>query len=244
MEGSGGLRERKKQRTRQALVNGAAELFERKGYGATTVAEIAATADISTRSFFSYFKSKEAVLFVDADNRLQVALDVIAARGSADRPVDVLIRAVEQAISSDFEQFSRLGQVRIKLIRETPELLGPTMSRVTAAARQMSEALHAAFPDETDGLLMTTIVGALIGALLAAATKLLTETEPVAGTDQARPNMAASEHMQAEIHRAVWASFHALAAGTPPLDYLRRSGRLSGKRPERSGNYVGVARKP
>ena len=51
------LRERKRVRTRQALIDAAAELFERRGYDGTTIADIAAAADVSTRTFFSYFAS-------------------------------------------------------------------------------------------------------------------------------------------------------------------------------------------
>ena len=48
------LRERKRVRTREALIDAAAELFERRGYDGTTIADIAAAADVSTRTFFSY----------------------------------------------------------------------------------------------------------------------------------------------------------------------------------------------
>ncbi|HYR16536.1 MAG TPA: helix-turn-helix domain-containing protein, partial [Mycobacterium sp.] len=71
------LRERKRLRTRQALVDAAAELFEQRGYDGTTIADIAAAADISTRTFFSYFASKEDILFPDADARVKAALTAI-----------------------------------------------------------------------------------------------------------------------------------------------------------------------
>ena len=74
------LRERKRVRTRQALIDAAAELFERRGYDGTTIADIAAAADVSTRTFFSYFASKEEVLFPDADARVNAALTAIDER--------------------------------------------------------------------------------------------------------------------------------------------------------------------
>src|SRR4051794_7827625 len=58
-----GLRERKKEQTRAALIDAATRSFARNGYDATTVADITAAAGVSTRTFFSYFRAKQDVLF-------------------------------------------------------------------------------------------------------------------------------------------------------------------------------------
>ena len=58
-----GLRERKKNRTREALAQAGAELFVQRGYGETTLADIADAAEVSTRTVFAYFGSKEDILF-------------------------------------------------------------------------------------------------------------------------------------------------------------------------------------
>src|SRR3984885_7505762 len=100
--GPGGtLRDRKRDQTRRALVNAAIDLFERHGYDGTTVADIAAAADIGTRTFFSYFASKEELLFPDSDARVQAAVTAIANRQPEDRPADVLLRALHDVGAAD-----------------------------------------------------------------------------------------------------------------------------------------------
>jgi len=72
---SEGLRERKQRETRQRIAEVALRLFLADGYDGTTLEAIAAAADISRRTFFSYFKSKdEIILFgMEADSAELIA---------------------------------------------------------------------------------------------------------------------------------------------------------------------------
>jgi AcrR family transcriptional regulator len=72
-----GLRERKKRKTRDTIVRVALKLFDERGYEQTTIAEIAEAAEVSPRTIFAYFPSKEDILFPtlpEAEERLARAL--------------------------------------------------------------------------------------------------------------------------------------------------------------------------
>ena len=68
-----GLRERKKRETREAIAQAAADLFAERGFGAVTVDEVAAAADVSRQTVFNYFPTKEQMLF-DRDAEVEAAL--------------------------------------------------------------------------------------------------------------------------------------------------------------------------
>ncbi|MDG6110327.1 helix-turn-helix domain containing protein, partial [Dactylosporangium aurantiacum] len=93
-----GLREQKKQHTRTALVAAAERLFADKGYDKTTVADIAAAAGVSTRTFFSYFRAKEDVLFAGADQRLRAMTEAFGTV-QADNPLTAVHRILEQILA-------------------------------------------------------------------------------------------------------------------------------------------------
>jgi AcrR family transcriptional regulator len=62
-----GLRERKKQRTRETIARAAFELFDRDGFHETTIPAIAAAADVSPRTVSAYFPAKEDLVFPDQE---------------------------------------------------------------------------------------------------------------------------------------------------------------------------------
>ncbi|MCW2861595.1 MAG: transcriptional regulator [Actinoallomurus sp.] len=86
-----GRRERKKQRTRESLVDAAFRLFQEKGFEATTVEEIADAVDVSSRTFFRYFASKEDVVLTYQEEQFTTMLEELAARPKAE-PVMTALR--------------------------------------------------------------------------------------------------------------------------------------------------------
>lgn len=174
------LRERKRERTRQALVDAAAELFERKGYDGTTVAEIAAAAEIGTRTFFSYFASKEDILFPDSDARARATIEVIGRRNPAEGPVDVLTRALETVVETRADMFGPMAAARTRLSRTVPAVQGKALQIQMSAQREIARALQAAFPDELDPVTAAALTGALTGAVSGALDALMNEGDAAA----------------------------------------------------------------
>lgn len=119
-----GLRERKKQRTRDALVDAAFALFGHKGFDATTIDEIADTVEVSPRTFFRYFESKEDVALTLLDQQFSTIYEEFAAR-PAHEPVLTALRHATVAMMRHCEDGTegfdadRFTCVQ-KMVRESP----------------------------------------------------------------------------------------------------------------------------
>lgn len=201
-----GLRERKKRRTRRALIEAATRLFQERGYEETTIAEIAAEVDISPRTFFSYFRTKEQVLFADTEARVQTALAVIAARGPADRVADVLIRAIGEVMASEAfreDLGGTPGAVRVRLLASNPAVQAAGARRLLAEQERIATALHHAYPEDLDANAAAAVVGALIGALVGTVLVSMRRGDDL-------------ERIRAEWRRAVEVAVQGIAAPVPP----------------------------
>ncbi|PRX48743.1 TetR family transcriptional regulator [Prauserella shujinwangii] len=167
-----GLRERKKQQTRRALIETAYHLFERDGYEPTTVARIAEAAGVSTATFFNYFPSKEDLLFPDSEEILAAGLAAITRHAPGDDPVDVLAGAVRSMISATKsgtrDPAAELETRRLRLVLSVPQLRARLLERSFGTLRELAAALLAAYPDAFDEVEATAMLGAVFGAALAA----------------------------------------------------------------------------
>src|ERR1700688_2036386 len=86
------LRERKKLATRRELRRVALRLIAERGYSNVTVEEIAEVANVSPRTFFNYFPTKEAALF-GADPELAAATRDAIVHQWPREPVMTVLRA-------------------------------------------------------------------------------------------------------------------------------------------------------
>jgi AcrR family transcriptional regulator len=116
-----GLRERKKEKTRDALVASATYQFARSGFDRVTVEEIAESCDVSPRTFFRYFASKEDVLFADSDARCAQLVQALAEQPADESSFQSLEAAVRMLVSGYAEQHD-LVRARHHIVTTTPSL--------------------------------------------------------------------------------------------------------------------------
>ena len=180
-----GRRERKRQRTRQSLIDCALRLFQEKGYDQTTLAEVTAAADVSTKTFFNYFASKDEVLFAHQSARFDAGIRIIDQHTPGEKMVDVLVRAMEHMLSDavDNDLSSGLAAGRLPLLMAVPSVQAAALRRYFLAETQLAQALHRAYPDTLDWPTAATVVGALMGAVLGASVASLQQGET---SDQTR----------------------------------------------------------
>jgi AcrR family transcriptional regulator len=164
-----GLRERKKRQTRSTLAEAALDLFAKQGYDQTTVAEIAAAADVSTRTFFSYFRTKEDVLFADTDERLDLIRAALSGADPDTPTIEVIRSAAAQIFRSPTGIFGPHRATRAQLALHHPGLRAKAMQRLLAAQHELATWLRRKDRPQLDEVQAAALAGALIGALVGAA---------------------------------------------------------------------------
>src|SRR5579862_278681 len=104
------LRERKKLATRRLLRRAALDLVAERGLANVTVEDIAEAADVSPRTFFNYFPSKEAALFGESDpDRAGGLRDRVASEAPGEPALSALRTVMGQYAETITEEFRCLG---------------------------------------------------------------------------------------------------------------------------------------
>ena len=133
-----GLRERKRQQTRERLTRAAMALFLERGFEATTLDDIAAAADVSRRSFFHYFASKEDVVFAWQEESMAALIAAVAAR-----PADEsMLTAAENAMSAMVRRLEPNEAIAMACLkRDNPALQARDQVKYEKLERALAEAL-------------------------------------------------------------------------------------------------------
>jgi AcrR family transcriptional regulator len=156
----GGLAVRKKERTRRQLAEAAAELFSIRGYSGTTIDEIAAAVDVSPRTFFRYFPTKEDLVVAIGAMSLDQLLDALRNRPPEESLQVALRRAIDQSLAPEWEDTKRV-RAFLALLRETPALRARWLEEADAKRDLMAAIVASRTDTDPSDLRNLLIAGAI-----------------------------------------------------------------------------------
>src|SRR6202022_1872163 len=131
-----GLRERKKQKTRDTIIKVALELFDERGYEHTTIAEIADAAEVAPRTIFAYFPSKEDILFYDLPELQERLARALRERPEGETALDALREFLLESLNPD-----RTRMLRKRIVASDAALLRNERARFAPLEQLTIEAI-------------------------------------------------------------------------------------------------------
>jgi AcrR family transcriptional regulator len=160
-----GRRERKKLANRRAIARAALLLAVEHGPDGITIDQISEAADVSPRTFFNHFGSKEdAILHIDPRRAVEVR-DRLAARPPEEPP----LQALREALSATSVSMSEAGEewnLRMTLVREHPALFPAYVAQFAALERGLVETVAVRTGLDADAdLFPSLVVASAIGAM-------------------------------------------------------------------------------
>jgi AcrR family transcriptional regulator len=155
-----GLAARKKERTRRQLAEAAAELFYERGYAATTVDDIVAAVDVSPRTFFRYFPTKEDLVVALGATSLDLFLEALRDRPPKESLQVAVAEAVDQSLASGWEDTTKVRSF-LALLRETPALRARWLEEAYGKRDLMAEVIAIRTGTDPSDLRNLLIAGAI-----------------------------------------------------------------------------------
>ncbi|WP_329239088.1 TetR/AcrR family transcriptional regulator [Actinoallomurus sp. NBC_01490] len=161
-----GLRERKKQRTREAISNAAFALFEESGFDGVSVADIAAAAEVSKPTLFAYFPTKEDLVLHRFSDREGGPAEVVRGRAPGASPLAALRRRFLDGLDRR-EILTGLNDtpqalVFHNLLYSTPSLAARLTAHMLRAEAALAETLAEADADADDDGVSARVAAAQI----------------------------------------------------------------------------------
>jgi AcrR family transcriptional regulator len=135
-----GLRERKKQDTRRAIAAAARALAEERGVDGFTVDDIAERADVSTRTVFNHFATKEAAIIGVDDQAIRQFGARLLARPAREAPLVALRNALFES-DADLPALAQSWMARLSLIERFPALMPRPLAAIHLVEQELIEAM-------------------------------------------------------------------------------------------------------
>ena len=174
-------RERKKRQTREALIRAALELFDAKGYEHTAVREITDAVDVSERTFFRYFASKEDLAVSFTRDWTDTMLAALAARPAREDPLAAMRAAFRESVrtlaAANDEHDEHGGEgtptylLVTRLIDSTPSLLAQQLRYIHERDEEIVGVIAAREGVDPHTDLRPRVLAAVLGGVIALATR-------------------------------------------------------------------------
>jgi AcrR family transcriptional regulator len=195
---------------RGRLEKAAMELYTDKGFEATTVAEIAARAEVTERTFYRHFVDKREVLF--QPNPLADVLAHATATAAAPlAPLEVITHALTEA-APVFEERAELVRQRQAVIAANPELQERELTKLASLVSTLAHALRERGLDSTTAALAAEIG---IAAFKVAFDRWIDDPDQRALAQHIRETLDATRHLTAPAEHAAATDGVSLNAGHP-----------------------------
>jgi len=173
-----GLRERKKAETRAALQDAALRLAARDGVDKVSIEAIADAADVSPRTFFNYFSSKEDAILGGAPSDPSPLADYLRARPESEAPLEALRAALRDSVER-LEDDPDRWVLRRQLAQRHPELASRYAARLAQVEQDLVIEIARRLDLDPDlDLYPGTVVGAAMAAVRVAMTVWQNQDHP------------------------------------------------------------------
>src|SRR5258708_32821933 len=142
-----GLRERKRRAPRRSLRRVALDLVAERGFAHVPVEDIAEAADVSPRTFFNYFPSKEAALFGTDPDRVTALRERVVHQAPGEPALDGLRMVMASEAQTMADELRELGgdpadwQRRMKQARADPHLRAAQAAQMSMVEPAITEGL-------------------------------------------------------------------------------------------------------
>jgi AcrR family transcriptional regulator len=202
-----GLRESKKLHTRQEIADRAMELFAQRGFDHVTVAEVAAAANVSEKTVYNYFPTKEDLFFDEVPAREAALVAAITGR----RKRESILQALRQLQAAECPRLCSPGFATFaRIIEESTALKAKELEVMSRFVQVLTDALQSELAlDERDARLAAGLLVSVHRQLFRAARK-----QALAG----KCGPSATRRLRADLDRA----YHLLEHGLGELERPRR----------------------
>jgi AcrR family transcriptional regulator len=156
-----GLRERKKQKTKEAIQREAMRLFQEKGYEETTIEEIAEAAEISPSTFFNYFPTKEDVVLYDRYDPIMASM--MLSRPPEESP-SVVMKYMFETLGAMLDRDSEIIVARARMALNVPALRARFWEEMERARDLICNVIAARTGRDADDFELRVVSMALVAA--------------------------------------------------------------------------------